>query len=60
MFDNDNQINNFLTLEEQFSSTNIDVDTISEFDLTNQVETNILAENATQILHPTKFTKKEI
>ena len=37
VFDSDNQINNFLTLEEEFSSTNIDVDTISEFDQTNQI-----------------------
>ena len=60
MFDSDNQINNFLTLEEEFSSTNIDVDTVSESDLTNQIETNISIENSTQMLHPTKFTKKEI
>ena len=60
MFDNDNQINNFLALEEKFSSTNVDGDTISEFDPTNQIETDISAENATQMLHPTKFTKEEI
>lgn len=60
VFDSDNQINNFLTLEREFSSTNIDVDTVSEFDQTNQIETDILVENATQTLHPTKFTKKEI
>jgi len=57
---NDNQINNFLTLEEEFSSTNIDGDTVSEFDPTNQIETDISAENATQMLHLMKFTKKEI
>ena len=60
MFDSDNQINNFLTLEEEFSSTNIDVDTISESDPRNQIETEISAKNTTQMLHPTKFTKKEI
>jgi hypothetical protein len=59
VFDNDKQINNFLTLEEEFSSTNIDVDTVSEFDQINQIETDISAENATQMLHPTKFTKKK-
>jgi len=60
VFDSDNQIKIFLTLEEEFSSTNVDGDTVSEFDPTNQIETNILAENATQMLHPTKFTKEEI
>jgi len=60
VFDNDNQINNFLTLEEEFSSTNVDVDTISEFGPTNQIETDISTENATQMHHPMKFTKKEI
>ena len=60
VFDSDNQINNFLTLEEEFSNTNVDGDTISEFDPTNQIETDISVENATQILHPTKFTKEEI
>ena len=60
VFDNDNQINNFLTLEEEFSSTNIDGDTVSEFDPANHIETYILAENETQILHLTKFTKEEI
>ena len=59
VFDNDNQINNFLTLEEEFSSTNIDGDAVSEFD-TNQIETEILVENATQMLHPMKLTKEEI
>ena len=60
MFDSDNQINNFLTLEKEFSSTNMDVDTVSESDPTNQIEIDISAENATQMLHPTKFTKNEI
>ena len=60
VLNHDNQINNFLTLEEEFSSTNVDGDTISEFDPTNKIETDISVENATQMLHPTKFTKKEI
>jgi len=49
-----------LTLEEEFSSINVDGDTASEIDQTNQIESNISAENATQMLHPTKFTKEEI
>ena len=60
VFDNDNQINGFLTLEEEFSGTNVDGDTISEFDPTSQIEIDISVENATQMLHPTKFTNKEI
>jgi len=60
VFDSDNQINNFLTLEEEFSSTNVDGDTVSVFDPTNQIETDVSVENETQMLHPTKFTKKEI
>jgi len=44
VFDSDNQINKFLTLEEEFSSTNVDADTVIEFDPTDQIETNILAE----------------
>ena len=58
MFDSDNQINNFLTLEEEFSSTNIDIDTISEFDPTNQIETDISAKNATQMLHLNEIYQK--
>ena len=60
VFDSDNQINNFLTLEEEFSSTNENGNTVSEFDPTNQIETDISAENAIQMLHPTKVTKEEI
>jgi len=60
VFDNDIQINNFLTLEEEFSSTNIDTDTISEVDQIDKIETDISAESATQILHPTKFTNKKL
>jgi len=59
VFDNDIQINNFLTLEEEFSGTNIDLDTVNEFDQTEKMQTYILAEHAIQRLHPTKFTKKK-
>ena len=60
MFDSDKQINNFLTLDEEFCNTNIDVDTVNKFDQTNKIEIDISAECATQMLHPTKFTKKEM
>ena len=60
VFDNDIQINNFLTVEEDFSNTNIDTDTVCEVDQIDKIETDISAETATQILHPTKFTKKKL
>jgi len=60
VFDSDKQINNFLTLDEEFCNTNIDVDTVNKFDQTNKIEIDISAECATQMLHPTKFTKKEM
>jgi len=49
-----------LTLEEEFSSTNIDTDTVSEVDQIDKIETDISVESATQILHPTKFTNKKL
>jgi len=60
VFVNDNQINNFLTLENEFSNSSIDEDTVNESNQTNEQETNISKESVTQMLHPTKFTKKEI
>lgn len=58
VFYSDNQIKKILTLEEEFSSTNVDVDTVSESNPINQIEIDISVENATQMLHPMKFTKK--
>lgn len=60
VFDNDTQINNFLTLVEEFFSTNIDTDTVCEVDQMDKIETTISAESATQLLHPTKFVKKKL
>jgi len=60
VFDNDTQINNFMTLKEEFSSTNIDTGTVGEVDQIEKIETHISAETVTQILHPTKFTNKEL
>jgi len=60
VFDSDKQINNFLTLDEVFSRSNIDVDTVIEFEQKNKIETDISAESETQMLHPTKFTIKEM
>lgn len=60
VFDNDIQINNFLTLEEEFSNTNIDRKIIGDVDEREKIEIDITAESATQILHPKKFTKKKL
>lgn len=59
VFDNDTQINNFLTSKEEFSSTYMDTSTVCEVEEIDKIETHILAETVSQILHPTTFTKKE-
>jgi len=60
MFENDTQINNFLTLKEEFSSTNIDTSTICEDHQMDRIETNISVGIVNQMLHPTSFTSKEL
>ena len=60
VFDNDTQINNCLTLKEEFSNTNIDTRTIGEEKQIDKTETNISAETTNQILHPTIFTSKSL
>lgn len=60
VFDSDKQINNFLTLDEEFSSINIDVDTITSSNQINEVEINISEEDSIDMLHPTKFKQEEI
>ena len=60
MFASDEQINNFLTLEKEFSNSNIDEDTVIEFDQTNELEIEISEENTIQMLHPTNFTNTEM
>lgn len=60
VFDSDKQINHFLTLNEEFSNINIDVDLVSDFDHTNEVDINNLEENSINMLHPTKFSQAEI
>lgn len=60
VFDNDSHINNFLTLEEDFSSANIDIDIVGMINQKNKIQTNISAESENQMLHPTKFTNKEM
>jgi len=60
VFDNDIQINNFLTLEEEFCNTNIDTDIVGEVDQRDKIEIDITTESETQVLHSTKFTKKRL
>ena len=60
LFENDTQINNFLTLKEEFSSTKMDTNTIEDSNQMDKVETHIYAETVNQILHPTKFTKTDL
>lgn len=60
VFDNDTQINNSLTLKEEFSNTNIDTSTIGETDQMDRIETSISAKTTDLILHPTIFTNKEL
>jgi len=60
VFENDTQINNFLTLQEEFSSLNIDADTMDQQQqVLNENEQTISAETTKQILHPTNFDKKK-
>lgn len=61
VFENDAQINNFLTLQQQFSSLNIDEDTMDDpQQRVNQKEKTIIAEAAKQMLFPTIFDEKNI
>ena len=60
MFENDTQINNFLTLKEEFSSTNIDTSTIDDQHQIDKIEQNISAETTNLILHPTTFDCKNL
>ena len=61
VFVNNNQINSFLTLENEFSNSSIDEDIkINESDQVDEQETNISEETAIHMLHPTKFTKKDM
>lgn len=61
VFVNNNQINNFLTLQNEFSNCNIDEDImIDEFDQEKEQKTEISGQNAIHMLHPTTFTEKDL
>lgn len=60
VFTNDQQINNFLTLEEEFVKSNIDTDITLDLDFTEKIEINKLEDEEIDRFHPTKFTKSDI
>ena len=65
MFEDDDQINNFLTLEHEFSNINIDTDVMNDSQqqtTENQHENQqaVTASTAKQILNPTVFDKTDI
>ena len=60
VFENDHQINNFLTLNNEFVNTNIDIDIALDVDCSDKVEINKLEDDQIDRFHPTKFTKSDI
>ena len=61
LFESDNQINNFLTLEDEFSNINIDTDDMN--DSQQKITENqqaVTAATAKQILKPTVFDKTDL
>ena len=60
VFESDTQINNFLTLKEEFSSINIDTSTMDDQQQIDKIEQSISAEKENLILHPTTFDDKNL
>ena len=61
VFEDDTRINNFLTLQEEFSSLRIDTNTMDEQpQVINKNKQTISAESTKQILHPTTFDNNNI
>jgi len=61
VFEDDTQINNFLTLQQEFSGLNIDADAVDDpQQQTNQGQQTISTETASQILNPTTFDQKNV
>jgi len=57
---NDQQINNFLTLKEEFVNSNIDNDIKLDLDLTYKIEINKLEDEEIDRFNPTKFKKSDV
>ena len=60
VFTNDQQINNFITLNEEFVNSNIDTNITLDLDFTDKIEINKLEYEEIDRFHPTKFTKSDI
>ena len=61
VFENDTEINNFLTLQQEFSGINIDANTMDDpQQVVSKGEQTISAETTKQILHPTTFDHKNV
>ena len=60
VFTNDQQINNFLTLEEEFVNSNIDINITLDPCFTDKIEINKFEYEEIDRFHPKKFTKADI
>jgi len=61
VFKDDTQINNFLTLQQEFSGLNIDTDAMKDSQpQSEQGQKTISAKIASQMLHPTTFDDKNV
>ena len=60
MFAHDQQINNFLTLEEEFVNSNIDIDIKLDLDFKDKIEISKIEDEKIDRFHPTKFTKSDV
>jgi len=60
IFENDTQINNFLTLKKEFSNMNIDTRTVEDQQQKPKIEQYISAETTNLMLHPTTFDHNNV
>ena len=60
VFESDTQINNFLTLKEDFSGMNIDTSTMDDQQQAYTNKQNISAETVNLVLHPTTFNDENV
>ena len=60
VFTNEQQINNFLTLEEEFVNSNVDTDITLDPDFKDEIEINEIEDEKIDRFHPTKFTKLDV
>lgn len=60
VFANGQQTNNFLTLEEEFVNSNIDIDITLVPDFKDKLKINKIEDEKVDRFHPTKFTKLDV